>query len=369
VFTFNTTENLPIGLLKLISADMRVSLQSVGYLVTGYGVTVAVVSLPLAHVTRHLPRRYLLIGVLAVLFLASWVTAMAGSYRVLLVARVATALGQALFWAVMGLVAVSLFSPSVRGRIIGVLSAGGSLATVLGVPAGTWLGQHSNWQAPFLVLSALALTALVVVGVLLPTTSPGEAHAAYGDSPDTRRFAIVLATTTLSVTGAFTGFTYIAEFLHDVTGFSGNAVSAMLMVFGLAGFLGVTVTGPLLDRFPRATLALPVAIQAVALLGMYAGGENHAVTVAALALLGLAAAPIFMATQVRVLRLAPGRTEIALAANSAAFNVGVALGALVGGLVLYALDVRGTFLIGGLLTIAAMVALVAERALSPTERR
>ncbi len=138
VFTFNTTENLPIGLLKLISADMRVSLQSVGYLVTGYGVTVAVVSLPLAHVTRHLPRRYLLIGVLAVLFLASWVTAMAGSYRVLLVARVATALGQALFWAVMGLVAVSLFSPSVRGRIIGVLSAGGSLATVLGVPAGTW---------------------------------------------------------------------------------------------------------------------------------------------------------------------------------------------------------------------------------------
>jgi predicted MFS family arabinose efflux permease len=348
-FGFNTAENLPIGLLTSMAADLHVSLPSVGYLVSGYGLTVAVVSLPLAHLTRNVPRRHVLSGVLAVLVLSSWLPTLASSYGLVLAARIATALAQALFWAVMGPVAVGLFSPEVRGRVIGLLSVGGALATVLGVPAGNWLGRHSTWQAPFLVVSVLALVALVVVGLSLPTSRPEEGHAAYGAEPDSRRFIAVLAVTALSVTGVFAGFTYIVDFLQGVSGFSGDAVSALLSVFGLAGFLGVTAAGPLLDRLPRATLTVPVVLQAVALLALYAGGRNQAVTVVALALLGFAAAPIFMATQSRMLRVAPNRTEIALAANSAAFNMGVALGALCGGLVLWALGVRGTFLAGGLL--------------------
>jgi DHA1 family inner membrane transport protein len=107
-FTFNTTENLPVGLLSLMADDLRVSLTAVGALVTGYGLAVAVGSLPLAHVTRSVPRRYLMTGLLAVLALASWICALAAvSYGLLLAARVATALAQALFWAVMGPVAVA----------------------------------------------------------------------------------------------------------------------------------------------------------------------------------------------------------------------------------------------------------------------
>ncbi len=117
---------VPCGLLRLIAGDLHVSLPSVGYLVTGYGITVAVVSLPLAHVTRAPPRRHLLTGLLAALVVASWVCTMGSSYALLLGARVVTAVAQALFWAVMGPVAVGLFSPDVRGRVIGALSFGGS---------------------------------------------------------------------------------------------------------------------------------------------------------------------------------------------------------------------------------------------------
>ncbi|WP_181449592.1 MFS transporter [Streptomyces cyaneus] len=353
-FTFNTTENLPVGLLALMADDLRVSPASVGALVTGYGLTVAVVSLPLAHATRALPRRYLLAGLLGLLAVASGVSALGGvPYGLLLAARVATAMAQALFWAVMGPVAVGLFPPERRGRIIGLLSVGGSLATVAGVPAGTWLGGHTGWRTPFALLGVLALVSLVTIGVLLPSSRPEDGHSAYGAVPDRRRFYVVLIVTTLSVTGFFAGFTYVVAFLDEVSGLGGGAVSGVLFAFGAAALAGVTVTGPLLDRFPRATLAVPVAVQAVALLGLYATGHVPAVSVVLIMLLGASVATIFMATQSRVLQVAPGRTETALAANSAAYNVGIAAGALLGGFLLPVVGVRGTFLVGGLLTAAA----------------
>lgn len=353
-FTFNTIENLPVGLLPLIADDLGVPLAAVGLLVTGYGLTVAVVSLPLAHATRAVPRRYLMSGLLGLLVATSWLPALGQvSYGSLLTARVVTAAAQALFWAVMGPVAVGLFPPERRGRVMGLLSVGGSLATVLGVPAGTWLGGHSGWRAPFLPLGALGLISLLVIAALLPTSRPEEGHAAYGATPDARGFAVVVATTALSVTGVFAGFTYVVAFLDEVSGFAEGAVSALLLVFGVAGIVGVTAAGPLLDRFPRATLGVPLAAQAVALAGLYAGARRQAVVVAMLALLGAAVGPVFMATQSRVLRLAPGRTEVALAANSAAFNVGVAAGSLLGGGLLSAVGVRGTFLVGGMLTALA----------------
>ncbi|MFD9002225.1 MFS transporter [Streptomyces sp. NPDC059582] len=354
-FTFNTTENLPVGLLSLMSAGLRVPLAAVGVLVTGYGLTVAVVSLPVAHATRSVPRRRLLTGLLGLLALACWAAALdTVSYGLLLASRLVTALAQALFWAVMGPVAVGLFPPERRGRVIGLLSVGGSLATVLGVPAGTWLGGHVGWRAPFAVLGALAALCLVVIAVLLPTSRPQDSHAAYGAAPDRRRFAVVLATTALSVTGAFTGFTYVAVFLTDVTGFAADSVGAVLLAFGAAGLTGVSVAGPLLDRFPRATLAVPVAAQAAALLGLSAGARSEVAVVALVMLLGASVGPVFMATQNESLRVAPGRTESALAANSAAFNAGVAAGALLGGALLPVVGARGAFLVGGLLTVAAL---------------
>ncbi|GLY21527.1 MFS transporter [Micromonospora sp. NBRC 101691] len=363
-FTFNTTENLPIGLLPLISEDLDVTFSSVGYLVTGYGLTVAVVSLPLAQVTRDLPRRWVLTGVLAVLVVSTLVSIVAASYWVLLTARIATAVAQALFWAVMAPVAVGLFAPEVRGRVIAVMSVGGSLATVLGVPAGTWIGQQGGWRAPFLVLTALSLAALVLIAVLLPTSRPQDSHGAYGSAPHTGRFVVTLLATAVSVTGMFAGFTYVVRLLTDVTGFTDETVSVLLFVFGLAGIAGVSGVGQILDRFPNGALVLTIGLQAVALLGLWLFATEKVVVVAMLALLGASAAPVFMATQARILVVAPGRTEIGFAANSAAFNVGIAVGAAVGGLVLAPLGARGVFGIGALVTVAALAVVLGESLLA-----
>ncbi|MET9079759.1 MFS transporter [Streptomyces sp. NPDC004232] len=361
--TFNTAENLPIGLLELISESLRVSVSAVGLLVTGYGVTVAVASVPLAHVTRTVPRRHVLTGLLAALVVSSLVAALAASYWLLLVARLLTALAQALFWAVMGPVAVGLFAPDIRGRVVGALSVAGSLALVVGVPAGTWLGRQSDWRVPLATPAALGLVSLVTIAVLLPTSRPEEEPAAYGTGPDVRRFGTVLAAGALSATGAFAGYTYIVKFLHDVSGFPPNTVSVLFVAFGLACLAGVSITGTLLDRFPRAALTTAVATQAVGLLGLYAAGTEPVAAVVFLVLTGGALGPVFMTTQNEMLHCAPGRTDIALAANSGAYNAGIAAGAALGGLVLPLADVRGTLLAGGLVTVGACTVLLGGRLL------
>ncbi|MEW1693652.1 MFS transporter [Streptomyces sp. NPDC091265] len=362
-FTFNTAENLPIGLLGLISDGLRVSLSAVGYLVTGYGLTVAVASVPLAHLTRAGPRRHLLTGLLAALVVSSLVAAAAGSYWQLLAARLLTALAQALFWAVMGPVAVGLFRAEVRGHVVGALSVAGSLALVLGVPAGTWLGRQSDWTVPIAGLAGLGIVSLVMIAVLLPTSRPDEGHAAYGTRPDARRYRTVLAAGALSATGAFAGYTYVVTFLGEVSGFSEGMVSALFMAFGIACLAGVSITGVLLNRFPQAALTAAVVTQTVGMTGLFAAGAHPVAAVLFLMLMGGALGPVFMATQNEMLRCAPGRTDIALAANSGGYNVGIAAGAGIGGLLLPVVEVRGIFGVGALLTLGACaVLLVARRA-------
>ncbi|MGW0510069.1 MFS transporter [Streptomyces olivaceoviridis] len=363
-FTFNTAENLPIGLLDLMSDSLGVSLSAVGLLVTGYGVTVAAASLPLAHALRAVPRRHVLTGLLAALVVSSLVGAVAGSYWLLLGARLLTALAQALFWAVMGPVAVGLFAPEVRGRVVGALSVAGSLALVLGVPAGTWLGRQRGWQVPVASLAVPGLVCLVTIAVLLPASRPDDEPAAYGSSPDVRRFGTVLAAGFLSATGAFAGYTYLVTFLGGVSGFAPGTVGVLLAAFGTACLAGVSVTAALLDRFPRAALPTAVATQALGMLGLYAAGGRQVMAVVCLVLMGGALGPVFMTAQNAMLHWAPGRTDLALAANSGAYNAGIAAGAALGGLILPLAGARGAFLAGGLLTAGACAVLLVGRRLS-----
>lgn len=349
-FTFNTAENLPVGLLERVSESLDVPLPTVGLLVTGYGLTVAVASVPLAHLVRKVPRRHVLSGVLAALVVSSAGAALAASYGQLLAARLLTALAQALFWAVMGPVAVGLFAPGVRGRVVAALSLAGSLALVLGVPAGSLLGRTTTWQVPVAALALLGLVSLVTVAALLPTSRPEEEAAAYGTNPDRRAFRTVLAAGFLSSAGAFAGFTYLVAYLGDVSGFSPGATDTLLVLLGVACLAGVGVTGALLDRFPRQALTTAVTVQATGMLGLYATGPHQGAAVAFLILMGAALGPVFMATQNAMLHCAPGRTDLALAANSGAYNAGIAAGAALGSATMTLADLRTTFLTGGLLT-------------------
>lgn len=359
-FAFNTSELLPIGLLGVLQRRLGVSATAAGLLASGYGLTVAATSLPLARWTRQVPRRHLLTAVLAVLALTCSLSCATTCYAVMMAARVAGALAQAVFWAVMPPTAAGLFAARHSGRVLALVSFGGSLALVIGLPTEVWLGRAIGLWAPFVALGVLGLVPLAVISALLPTTPPARNHAAYAAAPDTRRFAIVLATTALASTAIFASYTYIVTFLTSVSGFAPSAVAGLLAVFGVAGTAGVLGAGLLLDRSPRTAMLVPVALQGAALAGLFLFGTTRPAVLGLLALFGLSSTPVYTAMQSRALHVAPGRTEIAMSATSMAWNAGIALGALVGGLVVATHGVRETFPAGALLTLAALAALLSE---------
>ncbi|WP_306213693.1 MFS transporter [Actinoplanes sp. RD1] len=363
-FCFVAMETLPVGLLPLIAGDFGISLPDAGLLVTGYGLTVAIMSVPLAHLTRKVPRRLLMAVLLAVFVVATLASAQAASFEFLLAARVAVALSQSVFWAVVGPAAASLLSVEVRGRAAATVFSGSALAPMLGVPAGTWLGQQAGWRAAFFALAGLGLLAFVLVVVLMPTRPVGEGHAATGTAPSMRRYVLLVALTILIVSGTYAAFTYTTPFLTDVAKFPESAVSAVLLLRGVVDLGGVILGGMLVDRRPHLVLIGSVVLTLLSLLGLWALGPSQVATAALLALSGFALGAMSPALTARVLEVAPGNSDLASAGTSAAFNLGIAGGAALGGLVLSLSGLRATALIGGLLVVAALALTVLDRSWS-----
>ncbi|RKN45620.1 MFS transporter [Streptomyces hoynatensis] len=359
-FCFVTTENLPIGLLSPIAEDLGASEAAVGLLVTGYGLTVAVVSVPAARLTLGLPRRVLLRRVLVAFLLATWLSALAPAYWLLLAARLVTSLCQAVFWAVVGPTVAGLFPEEVRGRVLALTFSGGSIGGVLGVPAATWLGQAANWRAAFLALSALTACVLFAAARSLPDTRPEESHAATGTHPDRVAYRAVVTANALLVAGVFTAYTYLAAFLDEVGGLAEGAVTPMLLLYGAAGVVGGLSAGAVCDRYPRQAFTVPSALVVAALCLLAALGTHRFALVLGVGLTGFACACVPIASQNRIMRVAPGSTDLASAGNSAAFNVGIASGALLGGALVDAGHVRGIALAGALLAAAALALALAE---------
>ncbi|MET7819257.1 MFS transporter [Micromonospora zamorensis] len=354
-FLYTTAEALPIGLLLPMAADLAVSPSQVGMLVTAYGAVVVVASIPLTALARRIPRRRLLSALLAGFVVSTAITVFASSFALLLAARMATAATHALFWAVVVPAAAELFRPGLRGRVVAIVFAGGSVALVLGVPAGTWLGERAGWRVSFLAVAGLGAIVLVAVASLLPSTPPNEGHAARGATPDVYRFWLLVAVAILATAGAIAGYTYVALFVTEVSGFAASAVGVILLVRGVASVLGILAVGVVVDRSPWLALAATVTLQSVALLGLYAVGHRPAAAVGLLALAGLAFAAFTAVLGGIVLEVAPGRSDLAAATVSAAVNVGITGGALVAGLALPSHGVRSTVLLGALLGVVALM--------------
>jgi DHA1 family inner membrane transport protein len=367
-FLYTTVEALPIGLLLPMAADLAVPPSQVGTLITAYGAVVVVASIPLTALARRIPRRRLLSALLAGFVVSTTITAFASTFALVVAARMATAATHALFWAVVVPAAAELFRPAVRGRVVAIVFAGGNVALVLGVPAGTWLGEHAGWRASFLAVAGLGALVLITVAALLPSTRPDEGHAARGATPDARRFALLVGVAVLTTAGAIAAYTYVALFVTEVSGLSAASIGAILLVRGIASVLGIVAFGAFVDRNPWPALVTTVALQAVALLGLYALGDRAAAAVTLLAVSGLAFAAFTAALGGLVLRVAPGRSDLAAATLSAAVNVGITGGAWAAGVVLPSHGAHSTVLIGALLGLVALALALGERLLPAVAR-
>jgi MFS transporter, DHA1 family, inner membrane transport protein len=367
-FIYVTTETLPIGLLPQIAEGLGTSKSTVGLLVTAYGLVVVVTTIPLTRLTRHWPRRRLLGVLLMVFVVGTALSALAPSYPVLLGARISIALSQAVFWAVVTPVAASLFPPATRGRAVSVLYAGSSAGPLLGVPVGTWLGQQAGWRVSFFALSVIGVVVLTAVMTLLPEMVAGGSDADRGSAPDRGRYRSLVVTTALAVTGAFTAYTYVSPFLTEVSGFAETSVGPLLLIFGIADLAGVIMVGFLVARHGWAIMVTLIGTQAAGLALQYAFGPDRMVAVVAMALCSLSLAGMAATLGARVLEVAPAGTDLAGAATSTAFNVGITVGALTGSLLVTTTGVRSVALAGSLFSVVAFAVTLAEP-LSSTRRR
>ncbi|MFG1838944.1 MFS transporter [Micromonospora sp. NPDC049175] len=366
-FCYVTTEVLPIGLLTLIAPDLGRTRSEAGLLVTGYAVVVMIVALPLTRVTRGVPRRPLLVSALGVFAAATTVSAVATSYEVLLAARLVSATTNGVFWAVVFPVAISMFPPHIRGRIVARLSIGNALGPVLGVPLSTWLGGQAGWRAAFVAMAVLGFVTCLAVALLLPSVTPLQGAGDVGPPPDRHRFVVLLVATVLAVTGAMGAFTYMTVFLLDVSGFAAASLGLLLFVQGSFGVAGTWAVGRVLDRFPLGVVLGLLGLITAAMLGLYAVGGSRALTIPLLAVAGMSFSSLIAGIQHRVMQVAPSTTDMASASLSVAFNVGLAAGSLIGAGLLATIGVRVIPLFGGLLTAAAF-ALLAGHEMSRRRR-
>lgn len=361
-FLFVTVESLPAGLLTLMAPDLGRSTSQIGLLVTGYALVVVVAAVPLAHWTRGVPRRWVLSSCAGVAAVSTLAAALAPTYEEVLAARLGTAAAQALFWVAVVPATTGLFRPLVRGKVMARLAVGNSLAPVLGVPAGTWLGAHSSWRWTFAAVAGLSLVVTLVVAALFPTIPPAAGGASRAPHPNASRFTFQMVATVLVVTGAFGVITFVTQYLVDVTGFAQDALPQLLLLQGVAGVVGTLVVGRFMDPRPVGVVLVGMSVLVVALVALWAFGERPVAAVSALALFGFAFSTVPPALAHRVMLVAPRTTNMGMAVSSSLFNLGIAAGSGLGAVLVAVVGVRSVPLVSaGAVVLALLVALAEER--------
>jgi predicted MFS family arabinose efflux permease len=252
-FGIGTTEFVIMGLLMQVSADLGVTIASAGLLISGYALGVAVGAPVLTLATRKLPRKTVLLALMAIFTLGNLACALAPDYGSLMAARVITSLAHGTFFGVGSIVATGLVAPERKASAIAVMFSGLSLATLLGVPAGAWLGLHYGWRSTFWVVALIGLLAFLVLAVFVPRSAAENGNGSIRQElAGLARPQVVLGLlmTVFGFAGVFAIFTYIQPILTQLTGFSEAAVSPILLVFGGGIFIGNLLGGRLADSGP-----------------------------------------------------------------------------------------------------------------------
>ncbi|MFJ5261677.1 MFS transporter [Streptomyces sp. NPDC088387] len=358
-FVIGTAELVIVGVLELISDDLGVSLSTAGLLVTAYALGVSIGGPIITAATIRMPRRALLWLALGVFILGNLVAVFAGAFGLLVVARILCGAIHGLFLGAASAVATGLVAPEHRGQAVGLVFGGISVSTVVGVPLGTLLGQNLGWEATFAGVVVLGVIALAAIMAFVPSVVHGSgsgslaSQARHAFHP---RVLAMLASGVLLMGSQFIAFTFLAPFLEDVTGVSSGAVSAFLLIFGVFSAIGTIAGGRFADINASATMFVGNLVLIVALLGLYAFRGNPWLVGIALAGWGIVGFGVTPSFQLRVISLAGEGGDLAATLGASAANVGVALGAVVGG---WALDEFGVADVPLVALVAAVIALPA----------
>lgn len=368
-FGIGLTEFVIMGLLPEAADDFSVTETTAGYLISGYALSVAVGAVALTLSLTRVPRKTALLGLMVLFIVGNLVSAIAPDYGTMMAGRVVAALCHGAFFGIGSVVAAQLVAPDRKASAIAFMFGGLTLANVLGVPLGTLLGQAAGWRSTFWAITVIGIAAFAGIAALVPARTGAGAATSGGMRAELSAFAspqvwLSIAVTVLGYGGMFGGFTYIAFTLTEVSGFASGAVPLLLVLFGVGLFVGNLYGGRAADRDLVRTLqvALAALTGVLALFALTAGSQ--VLTVVMLALMGAVGFGTVPGLQMRVMAYADRAPTLASGANIAAFNVGNALGAWVGGLTLAAgLGYTSPLWAGaGVTALGLLVLLVAVRA-------
>jgi MFS transporter, DHA1 family, inner membrane transport protein len=335
-FGIGVTEFVIMGLLPQVAADMQVSIATAGLLISGYALGVVVGAPVLTIMTGRLPRKTVLIGLMGIFIIGNAICALAADYTLLMAARVVTALAHGTFFGVGSVVATKMVSADKRASAIAVMFTGLTVANILGVPFGTWLGQTFGWRSTFWAVSLVGVVALVIIAAVLPRDREApEASDWKADLKAISRGPVLLGllTTVFGYAGVFAVFTYIAPILTEVAHLPESWVSPILLVFGGGLIAGNILGGKAADRNLRMTVIGTLALLALTLVLLPATFASPIAVIVFVGLIGVAAFATVAPLQMWVLGKAEGAGEqLASSFNIGAFNLGNALGAWAGGM-------------------------------------
>ncbi|PPG40568.1 MFS transporter [Pseudoclavibacter sp. RFBA6] len=361
-FGIGLTEFVIMGLLPEVAADFAVSESVAGYLISGYALAVAVGAIGLTVALTRLDRKKALVGLMVIFIAGNVLSALATSYEVMMLGRIVAALSHGAFFGIGAVVAANLVPANRKAAAISLMFAGLTVANVLGVPIGTFIGQATGWRSTFWVIASIGVVALVGMAVLIPASAGrsggGSVLAEFRIFRSGQVWAS-MAITVLGYGGMFGAFSYIVFTLTGVSGFAASTVPWLLVLFGVGLFVGNIVGGRAADRNLGRTLLVLLVGLIVILVAFALLASSQVATLVLLVLMGGFGFATVPGLQMRIMNFAGDAPTLASGANIAAFNVGNAFGAWIGGLTIAAgFGYASPLWAGAAVTLAGLAALV-----------
>lgn len=361
-FAIGTTEFVIVGLLPTVAADLSISIPSAGLLVSLYALGVAIGAPVLTALTGKLPRKALLLALMALFTAGNLLAWQAPRYETLVAARILTGLAHGVFFSIGSTIATGLVPREKAASAIAIMFTGLTVALVTGVPLGTFIGQHFGWRETFLAVSVLGVVAFIGSAVFVPrhiAHTPPASLAQQAQVLVEPRLLLVYAKTAIGYGGTFIPFTFLASILTDISGFSAAAVGWVMLVYGVSVAVGNLWGGKLADRLgPIPALRIIFALLAAVLLVLQFTAPHPWLAVGTVLLWGAVAFGNVPGLQVYVVkqaeRFTPQAVDVASGLNIAAFNLGIAGAAWAGGLIVTHRGLQHTPWIGALVVLVSL---------------
>ncbi|MBV5123094.1 MFS transporter [Bacillus halotolerans] len=375
-FAIGTTEFISVGLLPLISDDLHIPVTTAGLTVSLYALGVTFGAPILTSLTSSMSRKTLLLWIMIIFIAGNTMAASATSIGILLTARVISAFSHGVFMSIGSTIAADLVPENKRASAISIMFTGLTVATVTGVPFGTFIGQQLGWRFAFMVIIAVGIIAVIANGILVPSNLRKGTKTTMRDQlklVTNGRLLLLFVITALGYGGTFVVFTYLSPLLQEVTGFKAGTVAIILLVYGIAIAIGNMIGGKLSNRNPIAALFYMFIVQALVLFTLTFTAPYKIVGLITILFMGLLAFMNVPGLQVYVVMLAerfvPSAVDVASAINIAAFNAGIALGSFLGGVITDSIGLIHTAWIGALMVAGAVILTGWSRLLEKQDRQ